>query len=78
MRHVHIACWITKGYKHKIRICNIYCSSTATAVKRMRLNVTLYVNCLSCMWLGERNLMPFKVYECYNSHFNYIWLLFMS
>ena len=30
------------GYKHKLRISNTYCFSTATMVARMRLNVTLY------------------------------------
>jgi len=29
----------TKDYKHKIRICNIYCLSTATMVERKLLNV---------------------------------------
>jgi hypothetical protein len=38
----------TYGYKHKIRICNTYCFSTATMVTRTHLNVTLYVYCLSC------------------------------
>jgi hypothetical protein len=29
----------TKGYKHKLRIFNAYCFSTATMVERTRLNV---------------------------------------
>jgi hypothetical protein len=37
-----ITCWI-KGYKHTLRICNTYRSSTATMVTRTRLTVTLYV-----------------------------------
>jgi hypothetical protein len=31
-----------------LRICNTYCFSTTTMVARTRLNVTLYVHCLSC------------------------------
>jgi hypothetical protein len=38
----------TKGYKHTIRISNIYCFSTAKIIARARLSVTLYVNCMSC------------------------------
>jgi len=30
-----------QGYKHKLKICNIYCVSTATVVARTRLNVAL-------------------------------------
>ena len=37
----------TQGYKHTLRTCNTYCFSTATMVARKRLDVTLYVNCLS-------------------------------
>jgi hypothetical protein len=39
------------GYKHTLRICNTYRFSTATMVARTRLNVTLYVHCLSCLYL---------------------------
>ena len=35
-------------YKYTLRICNTYCSSTATKVARTCLLVTLYVHCLSC------------------------------
>jgi len=38
----------TKGYKYTLRLCNAYCLSTAAMVARTRLNVTLYVHCLSC------------------------------
>ena len=37
----------TRGYKHTLGICNVYCFSTATMVARSRVNVTLYVNCLA-------------------------------
>jgi len=47
MAHAH--CMLdTQGYKHAIRICNIYWFSTATMVAGTRLNVTLYVHCLYC------------------------------
>jgi hypothetical protein len=44
----HALCMLDKeGYKHTLRICNTYCFSMATIVTRKRLNVTLYVLCLS-------------------------------
>ena len=45
----HAHCMLdTQGYKHTLGTYNTYCFSTATVVTRMRLNVTLYVYCLSC------------------------------
>jgi len=44
---MRIACRIPKATKHTLRICNAYCYFTATMVARTRLNVKLYVNCLS-------------------------------
>jgi len=38
----------TYGYRHTLRMCNTYRFSTVTMVARTRLNVTLYVYCLSC------------------------------
>ena len=55
---MRIECWITKATTI-IGICNIYCSSTATVVARMPLNVTIYVPYLFChyfMW----NMFIFK------------------
>ena len=37
----------TQGCKHTLIICNIYYCSTAKTVKLTRLNVSLYVHCLS-------------------------------
>jgi len=34
----------TYGYRHTLRICNTYCSSTATMATRTRLNDKLYVH----------------------------------
>ena len=45
---MRFACGISKD-RHTLRICNTYCFSTATMVARRRLNVTLYVRCLSCV-----------------------------
>jgi hypothetical protein len=33
---------------HTLRICNLYCFSSAIMVTRTRLNVTLFVHCMSC------------------------------
>jgi len=38
----------TKSYKHTLTICKVDLFSTASMVARTRLNVTLYVHCLSC------------------------------
>jgi len=43
MAHAH--CMLdTSGYKHTLRICNIYCFSTVTVVTRTLVRVTLYVH----------------------------------
>ena len=48
-KSAHDHCMLdTQGYRHTPRICNTYCFSTATMVARTRLNVTLYLYCLSC------------------------------
>jgi len=40
------------GVEYTVRICNIYCFYTATMVRRTRLCVTLYVQCLSsCLFV---------------------------
>jgi hypothetical protein len=39
------------AYRHTLRICNIYYIQTATIVTRMPLDVTLYINGLSCYCL---------------------------
>ena len=45
----HAHCTLNnKGYKHKLRICNTYCFYTAIKLTVMRLDVTLYVHCMSC------------------------------
>jgi len=45
MAHAHCMLDI-RGYKHTLRICNIYCFYTATKIKRTRCNVTLHLHCL--------------------------------
>jgi hypothetical protein len=45
---MRIAYWITKAQINTLRLSNTHCFSTATMVKRPRLNITLYVHSLSC------------------------------
>jgi hypothetical protein len=45
-------------HTHTLRICNTYCSSTATIFARTRLTVTLYIYCLTC-YSGI-----YDIYEC--------------
>jgi hypothetical protein len=65
-----------EDYKRTLRICNIYCFSTATMVTRTRLNVTLHVRRLSYLVL---NLVTTSLYRvklvqfcgaCSNNHDN--------
>jgi len=56
MAHEHLML-DTQVYKYKLRIYNTYCFSKATDVARTRLNVTLYVHCLSSLLL-RRNSPP--------------------
>jgi hypothetical protein len=47
IRCMSFACWVTEATNtHSCVLHN--CFSTATIVMRMRPNITLYVNCLSC------------------------------
>jgi len=46
---VHAHFMRTFGYKYTLRICNTYYFFTAKLVERERVNVTLYVHCLSCL-----------------------------
>jgi hypothetical protein len=58
---VHAPCMLDDwGSKHKLRICNTYCFSTATMVTRTRLNVMLDVHCRSCLnqYLNVNLLKP--------------------
>jgi len=48
--HAHCMLY-TKGYKHTLTICNNYCFSTAKIFAQTRLSVTVYVHCLSCLFV---------------------------
>jgi hypothetical protein len=48
---VLISWWIPKATNRHSELCNNYCFSTATVVARTRLNVTLYVRCVSVLEL---------------------------
>ena len=37
-------------------MCNTYCFSTATMAARRRLNVTLYIHCLSCYKMNSNEM----------------------
>jgi hypothetical protein len=54
--HAHIH---THTHTHT-EICNSYCFSTATVVSWTRLNVMLYVHCLSCLSCGEATVIGQK------------------
>ena len=61
----------TQGYKHTLRICNIYCFSAAKLVSRKRLNVDTYVSHY-CLALSQRrfaNAPPsFVIFFCLYAH----------
>jgi hypothetical protein len=52
IRRLWFACWITKTIDTHTHTCSTYCFSTATVVSRTRLNVTLYVHCLTCFCIA--------------------------
>ena len=55
---MRIACWITKATDAHSESRTLIGISTTTVVTKKRLNVTLYVHCLSCMQFvatGVRN-----------------------
>ena len=61
----------TLGYKHTLKICNIYCFSTAMMVAEKRLNFTLYVvvqcqSCLSCLTHTRAHKQPYSR-NCHDS-----------
>jgi hypothetical protein len=62
----------TKGYIHTLRICNTYCFSIATLVTRKRLNVTLYVHCLYCVYMisGRRSQGQAVALRCHHFQHN--------
>jgi len=53
-----------QGCRHTLRICNIYCFFTATMVTRTRLNVTLYVNCMSLYCSNCQSCGKIRVFLC--------------
>jgi hypothetical protein len=61
---MRFACWIKKAGGHTHKICNIYSFSTATMVARTRLNVTLYVQCVSCCVVleGDSGIQSWKLH----------------
>ena len=52
---VCVACWIIKAYIHTLRICNIYCFSTATVVTRTPLSFMLQVQYVARLVNFERS-----------------------
>ena len=44
-----IECWTPRLQTHTHNMCKTYCFPTAKMVTGTRLNVTLYVHCLSCL-----------------------------
>ena len=51
----HAHCMLdNKGYRHTLRPRNAYCVSTANMVAGTRLDVTLYVHCLYCIYFLPR------------------------
>ena len=67
---IRFACCITKATDtHTLRKCNTYCLYTATMVTRTRLNVTLYLHCLSV------STFPHTKVKLINPHWNFRYFL---
>jgi hypothetical protein len=56
--------WLRQLYRHTLIIFNTYCFSMARMVTRTRLNVTLYVHCLSCYISNGSCIIP----QCIEFH----------
>ena len=58
-----IACWVPKVTNtHSSHVLSTYCFSTSTMVSRMRLYVTLYVYCVSCLSFCTKK-KPMRIYR---------------
>jgi hypothetical protein len=57
--------WRLWGYKYTHRLCNTQCFPSTTMVAWTRLNVTLYVHCLSCSVLFSDGLQLFYLRTVY-------------
>jgi len=57
-------------YKQTPGICNTYCSSTATMVARTRLNVTMYIVCLSVLLNISQLKFVLRNRLCHGSSFS--------
>jgi len=70
----HAHCMLDNyGYKHTLRLCNIYCFSIAKMVTRTRHNVTLYVHFLSCyLFLPHKDCAPSLLHVTSNHSQNYL------
>jgi hypothetical protein len=60
----------TYGYKHKLRICNSYCFSTATTVALTHLSIMLYIHCPSGSNTFTRQLHEVTIFasSCLSVH----------
>ena len=47
-QRMRFACWMTKGYKYTLRICNNHCFSSAKMVTSVCFNLTFYLQWLYC------------------------------
>ena len=57
-----IACWILES-TNTLRICNIYCFSTATIFSRMHINFILYIHCLSFILCRSLSVVRWSMNE---------------
>jgi hypothetical protein len=53
---MHASCMLdTSGHKHSLGICNNCCFSITTVVAQTRVNVMLYLHCLSFLYLDDQS-----------------------
>ena len=58
-----IACWVPKATNTHSEYVILIAFFTVTVVARTRLNVTLYVHCLSFLFRSHRNKIRFVTYD---------------
>ena len=71
--HMRIACWIPKGHKHTLRICNTCCFFTATIISR-RASMLRYS---SIVCIVIHNIAPRKVVIMWNLFCMHIYIGFI-
>jgi len=68
MWRMRFACWVTKAANSEY--VSPYCFATTTVVTQTRLNITLYVHCLSCFMWTTYTYSHFVIVTLMHTHYD--------